>query len=146
MEPHEQESDAHRTYEPGVECAAPAETVHPADTRASGGVDTTPKFYWQLSDQDRALIDHLILEDEGYLAHDINWGRRMLAVRVRYEPVPDVSPDWVTPQAPEHFSDAVSAILQVAIDAGLDPEAVCASALATCYAARRSATASIRRN
>lgn len=144
MHPYEQNTSDHRTHSPATEAAT--ETVHATDLGGPRGGGSTPPFYWQLSKEDRARLDHLIVEDEGYLAHDINWGRQMLDVRLRYKPVPDVSPHWVPPQTPEHFSDAISAILQVAIDAGLDPEAVCDASVDTCHAARRSATASIRRD
>lgn len=121
---------------------ADGDTINPS---ASRDIGATPIFYWQLTPKERARVDHLIVEDEGYLAHDINWGRLMLDVRLRYKSVPDVSPHWIPPTTPEHFSDAISAILQVAIDAGLDPEAVCDAAIDTCYAARQHAVASIRR-
>jgi hypothetical protein len=120
----------------------------PAAGPSRDAPNDTPRFYWQLTAKERALLraGNLILEDEGYLAHDINWGRRLLDVRGPYTPVPDVSADWLAPDFLEGFSDAISAVLQVAIEAGLDPEAVCDAALATCGGVRRSAAGSIRRD
>lgn len=110
--------------------------------------DTAPHrngfFYWQLPADElkRLRADNSILEDEGYLAHDINWGRRLLDLRADPTSVPDVTDDWAGPPTIEHVSDAISAILQVAVDMGADPEQVCAAALFTHRGVRRGAAES----
>lgn len=109
-------------------------------------LDPAP-FYWELSaDEQRDLhAANLILEDEGYLAHDINRGRHLMDVSDDYVPVPDVASDWQPPQRAETFSDAISAILQVAADAGFDPEDLVSAALFTQGAIRSHSARAIRR-
>lgn len=104
-------------------------------------------FYWQLpaSEQARLRAANLIIEDEGYLAHDINWGRLLLDQRPDPASVPDVAASWPRPPTPEYLSDAISAILQVAVEEGLDPDLVAARALCTHRAVRRGAVGAIRR-
>lgn len=102
----------------------------PRDT--SGTVHRTP-YYWELTDEEVDMLrrDNLILEDEGYLAHDLRWGRALLDLRLTYEPVPDLDRAWEIPELPERFSDAISAILQVAVSVGLDAASVCDAAQMT---------------
>ena len=102
-------------------------------------------FYWELPDGElgRLREGNGILEDEGYLAHDINWGRRLLDLQADPTSVPDVGNNWAGPPTVEHVSDVISAILQVAVDMGLDPEQVCAAALLTHRAVRRGAAESV---
>lgn len=107
----------------------------------------TGPFYWQLPP---SLLEHLrgenvIREEEGYLAHDVNWGRRLLDTPADPSSVPDVSPGWAGPPTPEHVSDAISAILQVAVELGMDPDVVSADALAMHRTIRDWAVGAIRR-
>lgn len=108
---------------------------------------TRALFYWELSATQQGALRsaNLILEDEGYLAHDINRGRRLLNMAEKYSPVPDVASDWAPPERAEVFSDAIAAILQVAVDGGFDPEDLVSAALLTQSAVRSHATGAIRR-
>ena len=85
------------------------------------------------------------MKDEGYLAHDINRGRRLLDLPEGYEPVPDVASNWKAPETIEQISDAIASILQAAVEIGHDPIEVCNAALFTQESVRRHSAAAIRR-
>jgi hypothetical protein len=104
-------------------------------TKTPAPLDHRPTFYWELPAVERAKLrlDNTITDDEGYLAHDLNWGRRLVSVTdtdYGKDPTPDVPTDWNPPKN-QRISDAIAAILQVAVDAGLDPEEVCSDAIRT---------------
>ncbi|MFN8189285.1 MAG: hypothetical protein U0R78_02405 [Nocardioidaceae bacterium] len=98
-----------------------------------------------MAEREHLRAHNRILEDEGYLAHEINRGRRLLDVPEIYEPIPDVAPQRDAPGGIEQLSDAIAAVLQVAVEAGYDPIEVCDAALATQQSVRRHASAAIRR-
>lgn len=123
------------------------EPHHSDEADSHTGCAALGLFYWQLAEDEQARLraGNLIVEDEGYLAHDINWGRRLLMLRPDPASVPAVSATWPGPPTPEHLSDAISAILQVAVEEGLDPELVSQRALFTHRAVRRIAVGAVRR-
>lgn len=114
--------------------------------------DPQPTLYWQLPEQHQARLQRAlkVTDDEGYLAHDINWGRRLVDLAdtdYRRDPTPDVDRTWQPPVSFERYSDTIAAVLQVAVEAGLDPTALCEAALATQRGVRAAATeAAHRRN
>lgn len=89
------------------------------------------RFYWELPARERDEARLASLEDEGYLAHDLNYGRRILEVVYPYEPCAEVMNDSVSGMTPEAISDALAALLQAAAWAGFDPSDMCRRALAT---------------
>ena len=115
--------------------------------RSRGSQHDDPFFYWQLpsGEQARLRAADLIRFEEGCLAHDINWGRLLLDARADPETEPDLNASWSGPVTPEHISDLVSAVLQVAVELGHDPEVICDRALFTHRAVRRQAAEAVRR-
>jgi hypothetical protein len=117
------------------------------------GVDTLhvppeAPFYWEVSLEECARLrrDGSILEDEGYLAHDLVWGRLLVESTLDYIPLRDVDPGCDVPRPREHFSDPIAAILQAAVVAGFDPQEVCAAALATRRGVERHAADAVHRS
>jgi hypothetical protein len=101
-------------------------------------------FYWELDPAGRAAAEPYLIEEEGYLANDINWGRRLVNDQHRLESCPDL---YVTMPAPSPddltvYGDPIAAILQAAVYVGLDPEEVCERALFTQRGVLNHATAS----
>lgn len=118
-----------------------ADSDHPND-------GDTGFFYWQLPAKrlEQLRAQNAIFEEEGYLAHDINWGRRLLDTPADPASVPDVSNTWPGLPTPEHLADAISAILQVAVELEVDPEDVCAQALRMHRLIRRDASRAVQRH
>ena len=102
----------------------------PTPPSATG--ESPRRFYWELPHPTRLSLmeSGAILEDEGYLAHDLNRGRRLLDLKDTYVSLPDVDPGWQAPSG-QWIADTISTILQVAVAAGLDPVQVCDEALRT---------------
>jgi hypothetical protein len=135
-------AEEHTSGDAAVEthCAPPLGSALPPT-----GHSTRLPFYWEVDDShlERLRAENSILEDEGYLAHEINRGRRLLDMPDVYVAVPDVRREWEAPDRVERYSDAVAAILQVAFDEGLDPSEVCDAALCTQRSVRRFSESSV---
>jgi hypothetical protein len=107
----------------------------------------SPTFYWELTpDEQQHLVDqgHAFLE-EGYLAIDINHGRRLVAIPCPWEDWPPVETRH-EPLDLDRYADNIACILQAAQWDGYDLQHVIERALYTqaltydtsaAYAARR---------
>lgn len=112
------------------------------------------RFYWELDLADRGPARDAAVEEEGYVANDINWGRALIAHLQVYESVPDLTVPVPEPDldALEYwddgslaYSDPISAILRAAAYVGLDPQDVCDQASFTWEAIYRDSADAARR-
>jgi hypothetical protein len=100
-----------------------------AKPRRAGG----PNFYWELEGDARREALEDALGEEGYLAADINHGRRMIDLDVDLTNVwslPDRIPldrpgDEAREDVINRFSDAIGQILSAAEWEGIDPAWLC---------------------
>jgi hypothetical protein len=108
----------------------------------------SPQFYWELPLAERARIDREPLreEEEGWLAYDINWGRRLIACCPGEPPTwPDLDPEPEHGIHTESYSDPIGAILAAAAYVGLSEEEIISDAVARLRSGRRWAEDAVRR-
>ena len=114
--------------------AGAAEDPHGCEIRHEACLSTEdgpPVSYWELTPDERLVADDAGFAEEGFVAIDIDYGRRLLAVPDRYQVWPDVLPRPEHLDGPEPYSDAIAAILQAAVYDGYDAEDLCRAALDT---------------
>lgn len=95
-----------------------------------------PWFYWEAVPHEREEARNAALEEEGYLANEINWGRALAGYRLEYEVAPHLHVPGPEPTVDEilAYTDPIAALLQAAVYVGFEPEEVLEQALATMQA------------
>lgn len=90
-----------------------------------------PAFYWELAPDEQQVLrgERRGLAEEGYLAIDINHGRRLASIPCAWEDWPDVAPS--ADSEIERYSDAIACLLHAAATDGHLPDDVIGRAFRT---------------